>query len=109
MKTINKDIGDRISKWRRGAGLKQSEVAKKLNLSRASIANIEGGRQAVTVETLISISKLSGISVTAFIGDTGKDLKKEDKLKLPYKLHRELDKIPKPHLTALLNLYRSVR
>lgn len=43
-------FGERVAKARNAAGITQTELAKRLGLTRSSVANIEAGRQHPTVE-----------------------------------------------------------
>lgn len=40
-----------------GLGLKQEDIALRVQLSRASIANVEGGRQAIPVHHLVELAE----------------------------------------------------
>ena len=48
-------LGQAVSDRRRELGLTQSTVADKLGLSRASIANLENGRQRIMVHQLFAL------------------------------------------------------
>ena len=48
-------IGQVVAKRRRELGLTQSDVAEKLGLSRASLANLESGRQRIMVHQLFAL------------------------------------------------------
>ncbi|WP_074962715.1 helix-turn-helix domain-containing protein [Jannaschia rubra] len=50
-------IGSKISAARRSAGLTQTAVAEAVGVSRASLANIEAGRQQVFVHHLVKIAR----------------------------------------------------
>ncbi|GHU96899.1 hypothetical protein FACS189483_01240 [Spirochaetia bacterium] len=45
-------IGEEIRQYRQKANLKQENLAKMVGLNRSSIAQIESGKQAVTIFTL---------------------------------------------------------
>lgn len=50
---------------RRGAlGLKQDELALRVGLSRASIANVEGGRQAIPLHHLVELAEALGTTAS---------------------------------------------
>lgn len=53
---IYKDIGLRIRARRKALGLRQEGLAKRLRISRGSLANIETGRQSILVHVLYSIA-----------------------------------------------------
>lgn len=60
-------IGSNIKAAREKKGVKQHVLAEMLGLSRASIVNIEKGRQHVTMHTLWQISTLLSTSFSDFI------------------------------------------
>ena len=62
-KTFYIELGERIKTARTTIGLKQEAFADYLNLSRASIVNIEKGRQHPPIHTLWDISKILGVDV----------------------------------------------
>ena len=48
-------LGREVAKRRQELGLTQSDVAEKLGLSRASLANLENGRQRIMVHQLFAL------------------------------------------------------
>jgi DNA-binding XRE family transcriptional regulator len=60
-------VGLRIRDARKAAGLKQDALASYLDLSRASIVNIEKGRQHPSLFLLTTIAKILNTQPTAFI------------------------------------------
>lgn len=59
---VNLLIGVQVRDLRRTAGLTQADVAKAVGCTRSSIANIEGGRQAVSAAKLVGIARALGVS-----------------------------------------------
>lgn len=57
------NIFERIKKARRDAGLSQSDLARKANLSRTSIHNYEQGRYIPSIADTIIIAKVCGVSL----------------------------------------------
>lgn len=55
-------FGRRVAQARDGAGLTQSELAEKIGLSRASIANIEAGRQRIVLHQAMEIADALNLS-----------------------------------------------
>ena len=53
---IYRDLGTRIRDLRRGLGRTQDQLAKQVGISRASLANIEAGRQQVLVHHLFGLA-----------------------------------------------------
>ena len=65
-----KEVGDRLKNIRKHNGMTQSELANELGLSRAQIANIEGGRHMITTENLIAVCRLFGVTSDGMLGLT---------------------------------------
>lgn len=55
-KDIYKQVGKNIRRYREGAHLTQARLALQIDISRASLANIEAGRQQVLVHYLYGIA-----------------------------------------------------
>ena len=55
--TFNRRIGENLRRLRRVARLTQDNLASKIGVSRATIANMETGRQAMSAYQLIRIAK----------------------------------------------------
>lgn len=47
-----------------GLGLKQEELALRVPLSRASVANVEAGRQAIPVHHLVELAEALGTAAS---------------------------------------------
>lgn len=53
---IYRNLGTRIRSLRKGLQLTQDQLAKQIGISRASLANIEAGRQQVLVHHLFALA-----------------------------------------------------
>ena len=53
---IYKEVGHNVRRYRNGAHRTQEQVAAEIGMSRASLANIEAGRQQVLVHHLYAIA-----------------------------------------------------
>ena len=60
-------VGARLRALREARGLGQEELALKIGISRASIANIEGGRQAVSLHHLADMAEALGTAASAVL------------------------------------------
>ena len=60
-------VGERIAEARRRRQLTQKGLAPAVGLSRASVANVEKGRQAVALHVLVKFSQALGVPVTDLI------------------------------------------
>lgn len=56
-------VAGRLRLAREMAGLSQAQVAKKLQLHRPSVTEMEAGRRSVSAEELIELADLYGVSV----------------------------------------------
>lgn len=65
--TYKKFIGWRLEQIRKAHSLTQDELADKINLSRASIVNIEKGRQDMNLKNLQKICELFNIKSTEIL------------------------------------------
>ena len=66
-----KTIGDRLKYFRRVKNLTQEEVAEELgNVTRATVAHYENGRNEVPVSMLPKIAKVLGIGITDLFGES---------------------------------------
>lgn len=54
-------FGAAVRSYRRAAGMPQRDLADRVGLTRASIANIETGRQDTTVTRIIAIAQALGV------------------------------------------------
>lgn len=52
---LYENLGQQIRSAREVRGLSQQEVANVIGLMRSSVANIEGGRQRITVHSMIAV------------------------------------------------------
>lgn len=67
MQTVYRMIGARVEKIRNELGWTQLELSKKIGLTRASVANIETGRQRLLVHQVEDISGAFGMSPKALL------------------------------------------
>jgi DNA-binding XRE family transcriptional regulator len=64
---LYEQIGAKIRKYRKDSGLNQEELAQKVDLNRSSIAQIETGKQAVSIHTLYSMAELLQKKISDFL------------------------------------------
>ena len=60
-------VGERIAQARRRRQLTQERLAPAVGLSRASVANVEKGRQTVALHVLVKFSQVLGVPVADLI------------------------------------------
>jgi transcriptional regulator with XRE-family HTH domain len=78
---IYEELGKRIRQYRKGIGRTQEQLAAQVGISRASLANIEAGRQQVLVHHLHAIALALGIDSVAMLLpiSTPKELSKKSR------------------------------
>ena len=64
---IYAEIGKLIRKERKALGFSQAELAQEVNLVRASINNIEQGRQCASIHMLYRIARALAVPVMALL------------------------------------------
>lgn len=64
---MNTRLGERIKELRWGKGWSQEMLSEQVTLSRASIANIEAGRQAASLDAVVEFSEAFGIKPQKFM------------------------------------------
>lgn len=62
-------IGERIARLRKLKGLSQEDLAKRLNLSRPSLAQMELGNRSVDIQELQKLSLVLGFSLDDFMSE----------------------------------------
>ena len=68
---LYRHLGRQIRGFREAAGLKQEDLAERVGLSRASIANIEGGRQAVPIHILVAMAQILDTTIDRLVPGNG--------------------------------------
>lgn len=64
-----KRFGERVRMMRRGAQLKQSELAEKIGVTKAAIAAYEEGRSEPNLRNVIALSRALGVRVGWLLGE----------------------------------------
>ena len=62
------DFGLNLKKLREEKGYSQTQVAKKLNISKSSICKYENNQSAPSVDILITLALIYGVSVDYLVG-----------------------------------------
>lgn len=65
-----KRLSLRITNLRKEAGLSQTQLAKKLNISPSALGNYEQGRRLPSVDLLVQISRFFDISLDYLVTGT---------------------------------------
>ena len=62
-------LADRISHWRRVAGLRKGELADLVGVSPSAVTLWESGENTPTYENLQAIAKACGVELRTFFGE----------------------------------------
>jgi transcriptional regulator with XRE-family HTH domain len=103
---LREQIAGRLRLARETAGLSQGQVAKRLDMHRPTISEIEAGRRRVSAEELTKFGELYGIDanwITVGSSNTGGD---SDKIVLAA---RQLSKLKDKDLKRLMDLIQMLR
>jgi transcriptional regulator with XRE-family HTH domain len=60
---VQRRVGVRVRELRAGRGLTQLRLAERAGISRPSIANVEAGRQNVSLRQLCALASALGVTV----------------------------------------------
>lgn len=71
-------VGDELRRLRLQADLKQEQLAARVGISRASIANVEAGKQAVPLHLLVAIAHTLGTSLDALLPPVKNKVRRRD-------------------------------
>jgi len=63
-------LRERLKELREDLGLKQEDIAQKLNIGRSTYANYESGAVEPNIPILIDLSKIYNVSVDYICGNT---------------------------------------
>lgn len=76
-KSLYSAIGLKIKEFRQNTGMNQEKFAQLLNLTRASIVNIEQGRQRVSIHLIYDICKITNVNIVDILPDLQEEEKNE--------------------------------
>ena len=105
IKLSKKQIGQRITELRKMKGLSQEELAKKVKMSRPSLAQIELGNRSVDILELQKLSMVLGFSLDVFMSKdftTSQDVEG----KVEVKSKKSVERISVP--TLKVNKFKNV-
>ncbi len=74
------EIGERIKELRLRIGLKQSDLAEKLSVSRVTITNIENGKHKGTFELIKPLCEILGVTPNYLILGEERKITEKDEL-----------------------------
>lgn len=104
---VRGEIAGRLRRAREASGLSQGQVARKLDLHRPTISEIEAGRRRVTVDEVGVFAELYGVSAEWIMSGqvSGQDTN-DERLAL---VARQLSKMSDADLDRLLGLLKMLR
>lgn len=99
-------LAARLREARVAAGLSQGQVAKKMEMHRPTVTEIEAGRRRVSADEMARLCDLYGISIEWAVKGPTSDMEGNARLLLAA---RELSKMSQNDLDQLLRLLQSLR
>ena len=100
-------IASRLREARKLAGLSQGQVAKKMDMHRPTVSEIEAGNRSVTAEELVRFAELYEVNVAWLSGVGAEKLDPhDDRVQLAF---RELKKLKPDDLDKLLKALAALR
>jgi len=66
---VRRRVGERVRALRAGRGLTQLRLAQRSGISRPSIANVEAGRQNVSLRQLCALAAALGVGVEDILAE----------------------------------------
>jgi transcriptional regulator with XRE-family HTH domain len=103
---LRENIANRLREAREAAGLSQGQVAKRLDMHRPTISEIEAGRRRVTGEDIARLSDLYGVDANWITEGQSGASAGTDKIMLAA---RQLSKLKDKDLDRLLKLLQMLR
>jgi len=99
-------ISERLRQAREAAGLSQGQVAKKLEMHRPTISEIEAGRRKVSSQELELFSDLYGVTAEWLLSGMAGNEETDARILMAA---RELSKMNKADLERLMNTLHMLR
>ena len=100
-------IANRLREARKLAGLTQGQVAKKMNLHRPTISEIEAGNRSVSAEELTRFAELYDVSLSWLAGEGAEKFDPhDDRVQLAF---RDLEKLSEKDLDKLLTALAAIK
>ena len=96
----------RLREAREASGLSQGQVAKKLDMHRPTISEIEAGRRKVSAQELEQFSQTYGVSVEWIVNGSAIDDPADARILMAA---RELSKMSETDLERLMTTLRMLR
>ena len=103
---LREAIAGRLRMARESAGLSQGQVAKRLDMHRPTISEIEAGRRRVTAEEIAAFGALYGVDANWITQGSTTSNEGTDKIMLAA---RQLSKLRDKDLDKLLGLLQMLR
>lgn len=100
------EVHERLKLAREQSGLSQGQVAKRLEMHRPTISEIEAGRRSVTAEELREFSELYEVSVDWLLSSRSESPEDDAKVQLAA---RGLASLRRDDLDTVLRVLKTIR
>lgn len=105
-KEITTSVAERLREAREASGLSQGQAAKKLEMHRPTISEIEAGRRKVPASELEKFAELYGVSVEWIVTGPTSDSNADARILMAA---RELSKMSEGDLDRLMKTLRMLK
>ena len=99
-------VHERLREAREASGLSQGQVAKKLNMHRPTISEIEAGRRKVSAADLENFSEMYGVSVGWLVSGPSADETGDARILMAA---RELSKMKEEDINRLMKMLQMLK
>lgn len=103
---ITTSVAERLREAREASGLSQGQVAKRLEMHRPTISEIEAGRRKVPAEELEKFASLYGVTVEWIVTGPSTDSSADARILMAA---RELSKMSEEDLDRLMKTLRMLK
>lgn len=99
-------VAQRLREAREASGLSQGQVARKLDLHRPTVTEIEAGRRKVSAEEVAKFADLYGVTAEWIVSGASADDEADARIRIAA---RELSKMSDKDLDRLMKMLQMIR
>ena len=103
---VTTTVAERLREAREASGLSQGQVAKKLEMHRPTISEIEAGRRKISADELEKFATIYGVSVEWIVTGPSADANADARILMAA---RELSKMSEGDLDRLMKTLRMLK
>lgn len=101
---VPESISERLARLRKGAGMTQKELADELGTEQSRISSFESGRIRISVDVLMRLTKILGVSADVLLGVKPGLKKPAQRNRRLWNRIERLEKLPKRDRDTLVRI-----